>query len=204
MIEEIWKSLDFIGYPDYEVSNFGKVKSLNYKRSGKERILKYGKTKDGYLLVALSKNRNSKTFLVHRLVTLAFIPNPENLPIINHKDENPSNNHVNNLEWCTYTYNINYGNCIKKISERRKGFRFTEEAIQKMSDSHKGKKQPIEVINKIRQKNSKVVLQYSLDGTFIKEWESTIQASKELKIHHISECCNGKRKTCGGYLWRYK
>ena len=73
-----------------------------------------------------------------------------------------------------------------------------------MSDSHKGKKQPIEVINKIRQKNSKVVLQYSLDGTFIKEWESTIQASKELKIHHISECCNGKRKTCGGYLWRYK
>lgn len=201
---EVWKSLDFMGYPDYEVSNFGRVKSLNYKGSGKEGILKQSKIRSGYLKVTLCKNKKHKDFTAHRIVALAFIPNPENLPCVNHKDENKENNHVDNLEFCTHEYNLKYGTRLEKISEKRKGFRFTEEAIQKMSNSHKGKKQSLEVINKIKEKNSKAVLQYTKEGVFIREWVSTITASKQLKIHHISECCNGKRKTCGGFVWRYK
>lgn len=203
---EIWKSLDFLGYDDYEISTLGRVKSLNYGNSGKEGLLKPIKLENGYLCITLCKNKKHKIFLVHRLVCLAFLKNPENLPCVNHKDESRDNNCVENLEWVTPKENINYGNCRKKISEKRKGFRFTKETIQKMSDSHKGKKQPLEVIDKIREQNSKAVLQYSLYGVFIKEWKSVTQASKELNISHshISECCNGKRKTCGNFMWRFK
>lgn len=172
-IKEVWKSLDFLGYPDYEVSNIGRVKSLK----GKERILKYGKTKDGYLLVALSKNRNRKTFLVHRLVALAFILNPENLPCVNHKDENKENNHVDNLEFCTYSFNINYGTRNKKASKTM-----------------------------INGKLAKPILQFSLESEFIREWESINEIQRQLDISkgNISSCCNFKRKTCGGFIWRYK
>lgn len=207
MIEEIeiWKDIE--GYEGlYQVSNFGNVKSLNYNRSGKENILKPQKNENKYLHISLCKNKKQKTFLLHRLVALAFLKNPQNFPCINHKDENKENNHVDNLEWCTHEYNLKYGTRLEKISEKRKGFKFTEESVQKMSNSHRGKKLSLEVINKIREKNSKAVLQYSLDGTFIKEWKSVIQVSKELNISngHISECCNGKRKTCGDYVWRFK
>lgn len=202
---EIWKDVE--GYEGlYQVSNFGRVKSLNYRGLGKEKVLKQGKHKQGYLLVHLYKDNKQKTSTVHKLVALAFLENPYNFPQVNHKDENKENNKVENLEFCSARYNINYGTRSERVSEKRKGFRFTKEAIQKMSDSHKGKKLPIEVVNKIREKNSKTVIQYSLDGTFIKEWKSVIQASRELKISqgHISECCNNKRKSSGGFIWRYK
>lgn len=102
MAEEIWK--DVVGYEGlYKVSNLGNVYS-NYVN----RNLKGGYTLDGYRYVALRKNNVRKNNLVHRLVAEAFIPNPDNLPIINHKDENPHNNNVNNLEWCDYLYNLLY------------------------------------------------------------------------------------------------
>lgn len=200
---EIWKDIE--GYEGlYQVSNFGNVKSLNYNRSGKEKILKPQKNKNKYLHISLCKNKNQKTFTIHRLVALAFIPNLHNYPCVNHIDENKENNHVDNLEWCTHEYNMNYGTLKERQSEKRKGFKFTEETKRKMSEAQKGKKLSLEVINKIREKNSKAVLQYSLDGTFIKEWKSVIQASKQLNLNHISECCNGKRKTCGSFIWRFK
>ena len=115
-LNEIWKPIK--GYEGlYEVSNFGRIKSLKF---GKERILKGSKDKYGYLQVVLSKNNKSKTFKVHRLVSEAFIPNPDNLPQVNHKDENPSNNNVNNLEWCDKTYNNNYGTRNTRISNANK------------------------------------------------------------------------------------
>lgn len=110
--EEIWK--DIIGYEGlYQVSSLGRVRSLdrydsrNHFRNG--RMLKLSYNTVGYLSVGLHSNGKAKMYMVHRMVAQAFIPNPNNLPIINHKDENPSNNSVENLEWCTAKYNSNYG-----------------------------------------------------------------------------------------------
>lgn len=107
MENEIWK--DIAGYEGkYQVSNRGRVKSLNYNRTGQERILKVGNVGNGYLGVILYKNGKIKRCKIHRLVTTAFIPNPDNLPEVNHKDKNKTNNCVDNLEWCTTQYNIDY------------------------------------------------------------------------------------------------
>ena len=111
---EIWK--DIKGYEGkYQVSNYGRVKSLNYRHTGNEKLLKPILQTDGYLYVSLCKPL--KRFSIHRLVAEAFIQNPDNLPEVNHKDENPTNNHVDNLEWCTNKYNINYGSRNKRVSE---------------------------------------------------------------------------------------
>lgn len=117
---EIWK--DIKGYEGiYQVSNMGRIKSLNYRRTGKEGILNPTYDKDGYLLVYLYKNKKMKCCKVHRLVAIEFLPNPNNLPEVNHIDENKENNTVYNLEWCTSKYNINYGTRTEKCSKTRKG-----------------------------------------------------------------------------------
>lgn len=123
---EIWK--DVPGYEGiYIVSNFGKVKSLQRTRKGSygsirivnERILRHKIDKDGYHIVTLSKEGKTKCIGVHRLVAQAFLPNIYNFPIINHKDEDPSNNFVDNLEWCTVKYNNNYGTRIERGLETK-------------------------------------------------------------------------------------
>lgn len=106
---EIWK--DIKDFDRYQVSNYGNVKSFKHKKDGK--LLKLIKQKN-YLYVALSKNCKESRRLVHRLVAEAFIPNPDNLSEVNHKDENPMNNCVENLEWCTSKYNANYGTRNKR------------------------------------------------------------------------------------------
>ena len=120
---EVWK--DIPGYEDkYQVSNLGRIKSCTRTRKCKngsiaivrERILKPRTDKDGYKEVALSLNGANTYFRVHRLVATAFIPNPLSLPLVNHKDENPANNIVDNLEWCDYIYNRNYS--IYKVSQK--------------------------------------------------------------------------------------
>lgn len=100
-MEEIWKDVE--GWEDrYMVSNIGRVYSKSKKTMIKTRYV------NGYESIGLNKNGKRVDTFVHRLVAKAFIPNPDNLPIINHKDENPSNNRVDNLEWCTYKYNNTY------------------------------------------------------------------------------------------------
>ena len=104
---EIWKDIEgFEGL--YQVSNLGKVKSLNFNHTKKEKILKLQSGKYGYLLVSLCKEGKGKTYQVHRLVAQAFIPNLENKPQVNHKDEDKTNNKVENLEWVTSKENCNY------------------------------------------------------------------------------------------------
>lgn len=115
-MDEIWKSIN----DRYSVSNLGNIKS-NY--ANKEKILSPYKNHDGYLMVDLRSPGKRKSISVHRLVAIAFIPNPNNLPEVNHKDEDKTNNRVDNLEWCTLQYNCNYGtrnvrkgiNCRKPI-----------------------------------------------------------------------------------------
>ena len=116
-MNEIW--LPVVGYEGlYEVSNLGRVRSLNYKRTGERRVLIQRENNVGYLLVNLWQNGKGKTVLVHRIVAEAFIPNWFSDPCINHRDENPKNNFVDNLEWCDHKYNTNYGTCIKRRSEK--------------------------------------------------------------------------------------
>jgi len=111
---EIWKPIkDYEGL--YEVSNLGNVKSLNYLRTGEERILKPDKDKLGYLRISLCKNGKIKRFKIHRLVAMMFLENPENKPFINHIDCDPSNNNVNNIEWCTPKENIQYASKLGRI-----------------------------------------------------------------------------------------
>lgn len=171
---EIWKDInDFIGL--YQVSNCGRIKS--FKR-GKEKIMKPRKDKDGYLLVNLWKDGKRITKRVHRLVAEAFLDNPNNLPCINHKDCNPQNNHVENIEYCDAKYNCNYGSHNELLSKAQ--------------------------IN--NSKKSKTVLQFNFDGTFIKEFPSAHEVKRQLGFDDssICKCCKNIIKQSYGYIWRYK
>ncbi len=108
-MKEIWKPI--LGYENlYNISNLGNVFSIKNNRN-----IKPTKNSKGYLMVGLCKKKKRKSCLVHRLVAKAFIDNPSNLPEINHKDENPSNNAASNLEWCTHKYNMSYNNLGKRV-----------------------------------------------------------------------------------------
>lgn len=105
--EEVFKEIP--KYDDYLISNFGRVYS---KKTNK--FIKFWANNKGYCTVALCQSGKKKNYLVHRLIAEVFIPNPNNLPMINHKDENPLNNNISNLEWCTAKYNCNYGTGLEK------------------------------------------------------------------------------------------
>lgn len=191
-MEEIWKDIE--DYEGYQVSNFGRVRSLDrYNSRGywiKGCILKPIMDKKGYLNVGLSKNNQRKTFKVHRLVALHFIPNIENKPEIDHINTIKTDNTVclnedgsvnyekTNLRWVTPKENSNNPLSIVNKSESKKG---------------------------IKNHRHQPVLQYDKDGNFIREWDTMTEAETTLKItHKIHFVCQGKRKTCGGYIWKYK
>jgi hypothetical protein len=101
----------------YEISSLGRIKSLYYE---KEKILKPSKNNKGYLFIYLYKDKDRKHFYIHRLVAETFIKNPNNSPCVNHKDENPLNNNLENLEWCSHLYNMTYGTIVKRRSTKKK------------------------------------------------------------------------------------
>ena len=184
-MKEIWK--DVVGYEGYyQVSNLGRIYSVARKHT-KGGIRKQHLDKDGYARVDLWMHHKGKLCGVHRLVAEAFIPNPNNLPMINHKDENPNNNCVDNLEWCDTVYNNNYGTRNIRIGLGNKG-----KYVPKGKDSW----------------NAVPVNQYDLEGNFIKRYGSMTDAVIELNINrngtrNISTCCRGKLKTAYGYKWSY-
>ena len=189
MEKEIWKDIEgFEGY--YMISNTGKVKSLGNGKSNnsKKRILKEGKDGRGYLYVILCKDGKVKMHKIHRLVAQAFCENPMGYKEVNHIDENKENNCAENLEWCSRSYNTNYGTRNQRVGEKLKGRKNSEEHNKKIAES---KKKPVYSINK--------------KSGLITYWESATDAGRVLGINssHISSCCKGKQKSCGGYYWHY-
>ena len=185
MKKEVFR--DVLGYEGlYQVSNYGRVKSLERKnifycglrkkhleRPTKEKILNYNKSNRGYLQVCLTKDGKSKTYTVHRLVAKAFLPNLKNKKQVNHIDGNKENNNIDNLEWVTSSENNKHA------------------FITGLNKPH----------------NMRKVNQYDLQGNFIKQWNSITDFLKEnnlnLKNSNITTCCKGKRKNAYGFIWKY-
>lgn len=150
----------------YLISSDGKVFSV-----ATNKLLKQGLSNMGYFRVEFNINGVAKKHAVHRLVAEAFVPNPNNLPCVNHKDENPRNNRADNLEWCTQKYNCNYGTRVERIQAHKVNYKSYDNV------------------------NSKTVYQYDLDGNFIAEYGSTKEAARQLGIKdsNISRVCRGER-----------
>lgn len=214
---EEWRPIN--GYEGlYEVSNLGRIKSLNCNHTKKEGILKLYNDKDGYLMVKLSKDKNNRLFRVHRLVAEAFIPNPENKPCVDHINTIKNDNRVENLRWVTYKENSNNPLTKKHINESLPrgenhfiyGKKLSEDTKRKMSESHKDKKfseehkRKLSDANKGKHRSIKIV-QLSLDNELIKIWSSSHEAEKEGKFNkgNINSCCKGRLKTYKGYKWMY-
>jgi hypothetical protein len=169
----MWK--DISDYPNYMVNESGEIYSKVRKKLLKQQVTKFG-----YARVGLYKNNTMKLFAVHRIVAQAFIPNPNNLPQINHINENKLDNRVENLEWCTPSYNINHGSRNKIVSKKLTEYK------------------NVTVAKHVQQINKDT-------GDIVKTWTSTREIERELGIPHsnIHACCTGKRKTRKGYIWRY-
>lgn len=199
---EVWK--DIKGYEGiYQVSNLGNIKSLDRITCDGKRIkgrnLKGGGGKNIYISVLLCKNGNYKSFKVHRLVAETFIDNPKNLPMVNHKDENKKNNHVENLEWCDAKYNNNYGTMRQRQAKSMKGKLAGEKnPMYGKVGANKGKrKEETSMYGRtgVKNKKSKKVYCIELDKVF----HGTREAARETGIHqtNISACCLGKYKSAG-------
>lgn len=164
----------------YEVSNFGRLKTL--KRQGTdERFISGYVDRTGYLRVSLTKNSVSKSFAVHRLVCAAFINNPFNKRTVNHKDGNKLNNHIDNLEWMTHSENHKHSYDFLGRQTHMKG--------KSGALHHNAKKVKKTCLRTGKEEVFNTLKEASLSGDFC--------------MGHISACCNNKRKTHKGYTWEF-
>ena len=180
----------------------GRVKSLERKCKCRSngiktiqcKILKPGVVK-GYLRVNLRKNNKTKQYQIHRLVAMAFIPNENNYPFINHKDENPSNNNVSNLEWCTCKYNNNYG------TARERGAKTWKSRYTKEKHPMYGKCHTKEAKKKMSERKNKPVMCITTGEVF----NSVKEASEitGINLSNICQCCRNKRQSAGKLEWKF-
>ena len=190
---EIWKTAVYDGeiYEGlYKVSNLGRILSLNYQNTGKPGLMNPFDNGDGYFRVGLSKNGKTKKCLVHRLIAQAFLENPDNKPCINHKIEGDEGKKINmvifnedgtinkektTIEWVTYEENNNYATRNERAGKTN-----------------------------TNGKCSKRVLQFTLDGEFVREWPSLQECTRNGFNHSaVCRCCQGKQKSAYGFKWCY-
>lgn len=221
---ERWLSLeDFEGeeWRDIEeakgsfmISNYGRVKALSRFRNNryggkvwKERIRRLGFNRKGYPITSLTVNgikvlNNG----VHVIVAKAFIPNPENKPEVDHISTIVTDNRVCNLRWVTHYENAHNPITEKRVQiERAKqiGTHYSEETKKKLSDGKIGCKNPMYGQKGNKHPRSIAVVQLTLDGEYVGEWECA-RAAAEVYGGHVASCCRGERNQCGGYKWKYK
>ena len=180
---EEWK--DIKGYEGlYQVSNKGRVRSLKH-----DKMIKPIQHSNGYLFVNLHKDGSRIHTSIHRLVANAFIPNPDNKPCVGHKNTIKTDNSIDNLEWCTYLENNNHPITRYRRSKTKKGIPPSKNTMDALI-----------------KKMSKKVYQYTIDGIFLKSWNSVREASKNVGTFesNISFCCKHSNRTCKGYKWSYE
>lgn len=199
--QEIWKPV--VGWEKYyEVSSFGRVLTHGEFVDGrkyKDRIMAQRKSKHGYYYVTLCRNGKSKTIKVHRLVAMAFIPNPKNLKCIDHIDTNKENNHVDNLRWCSHAENANNPLTLQHLSESLKIVCSSEKVReQRSANAKKYEKQRIDSV-------VVGVSQFTKNGVFVKSFYSASEAAREMNGNctSIIRCCKGRRPSAYGFVWKY-
>lgn len=222
---EEWR--DIHGYEGlYQVSSYGRVRSLNYSNTGKVQVMKPRET-HGYKRIQLKKSGSIYDLAIHRLVAIAFIPKIDGKECIDHIDGDPLNNHVGNLRWCTHKDNMNNPITRERIRNAMRGEHnpfygkshklSTKRLFSLYASDRIGNKNPFfgkhhsetakNKISESRKQSGIPIVQYALDGTYIRDWPSAKVAARELGISSnssITECCRGKRRTIGGFQWKYK
>ena len=171
---EIWKTIE--KYENtYEVSNVGRVRNM---KTGKYITPKHNNR--GYVQIRLSRNGKVEHWLLHRLVAVTFIKNPDGLPQVNHKDENKDNNSAENLEWCTNLYNRHYGSgYARSVAKHDYG--------------------------NLAEQNRKLIEQYDRQGKLLNVWKGlrSAEIATGVEESNIRRCCYGRGKSAGGYVWKY-
>lgn len=235
---EEWR--DVVGYEGlYQVSSFGRVRSLdrvinneefNYSFLVKGQLRKLKLSRTGYPTVSLWIHGKPQHSQVHRLVAQAFLPNPDNLPQVNHRNEDKTANYPDNLEWCDAKYNNNYGTKTQRAASKNKGQKRTDVTRKKISQQKKAFLQAHPEFRtakseqmkrfyennpeaKARQreytrKQMRAIIQLDKSGNFIREWDSASGAGRTLGINisTIANCCagRGRIKSYKGFIWKYK
>jgi len=184
MTKELWK--DVVGFEGlYQISSMGRVKtvqrisidSLGRRMPIKERMVRISVSKQtGYPFASLSKNGTQYKICIHRLIAEAFIPNPDNLPCVNHKDQDRGNSVLENLEWCTYSYNNSYGDAVKKRKE---------------------------TLRKALIGKHKIIYQFTKEGELVRLFVHGVNQMEEELGYLIGDCLTGKSKTSHGFIFSY-
>ena len=211
-MEEIWKPV--VGFENrYQISTYGNLKSNDYLihyKNGKTEFRKGRIRKaniiNGYRCFLLVKKTGCKrvSMRASRMVAMAFIPNPENKPCVDHIDTNTFNDSVENLRWATHSENNR--NPITMTKYRKPGdYSHSEETKIKIGLASLGRRMKPETIEKLRSYSKKVVM-FSKEGHYIRTFPGVHFAKQETGAQqsHISSCCKGSRKSAGGYMWRYE
>lgn len=221
-LSEEWRTIP--DFDNYEVSNKGKVRSVNYNRKGYVSELKPFLSGSGYKQVTLCKKGKKYRFEVHRLVAQTFIENPNNYAVVNHRDENKLNNDVTNLEWCTMAYNNQYSRGAKVIQQDLEGnliaqynsyyeaccatgisMYMLQQCCWGKRDNYNGCVWNLVDDSIICQATKKKISVYDIEGNFIKTLDNAVIAGKAtgVTVPAILWMCNGN-KTRSKYKFRFK